>query len=118
MGAFRDAMYNTANRLLSVYGQSISVSRNNTSAFNPTTGVVANTTYTEYEGYGYPSQYKASQIDGSIIQQGDILLIFSCATAPLVNDVFTVGSKDYTALDIQNITAQGSNVIYKVQLRQ
>ncbi len=118
MGAFRDNVYNSALRLLTNFGQSISATRDNVGAFVPALGTVSDLADTTYSGYGYPSNYNTLQIDGTLVQQNDTLLIFSSTTAPLVNDVFVVGSKSYTALSIQNVSAQGENVIYKIQLRQ
>lgn len=118
MGAFSDRLYSTALRLLKQYGEAVTAVRDNTSGYDPNTGIVTDTTDTNYSGFGYPSNYNKFNIDGNLIQQDDILLILSSTTEPLVNDIFTVQSKAYTALTIQKITAQGQKIIYKVQLRQ
>jgi len=117
MGAFSDRLTATALRLLTQYGQFVACHRENTSSYNPSTGEVTITSRSDYDGYGYPSNYTLSQIDGVLVQQGDILLILSTTTEPEVNDICEVGAT-YTMLAIQKITAQGSNVVYKIQLRK
>jgi hypothetical protein len=104
--------------MLTKFGQSITVVRDVVASFDSATGTVTEGTDTTYSGYGYPSAYNASQVDNAIIKQSDTLLIFSSTTAPLVNDIFTVGSKVLTAVNVQTVSDQGVNVMYKVQLRQ
>jgi len=117
MTAFSDRMFATAQRMLTKYGQTVSVVRDN-GTFNAATGAMDTTSTTSYAGVGYPSNYRKSDIDGVIVQQSDTLLIFSSNTIPQVNDAFTVGTKTMTALDIQFVTISGENVVYKIQLRQ
>lgn len=124
---FANRLTNTARRLLTKYGQPVNVTRDATANFDPSTGAVTDTTDITYSGVGYPTNYsdyllgrQAGQVDigETIIRRGDILLIFSSNTEPQVNDVFEVESFNYTALSVKKITAQGVNVIYKIQLRQ
>lgn len=106
----------TASSLLTKYGETVFVVRENGS-FNPSTGVMGSTSPVNYSGVGYPSNYRKSDVDGDIIRRDDTLLIFSSVRVPELNDVFTVSGRDKTALDIQIITVSGTNVLYKIQLR-
>lgn len=110
-------MQSTASKLLTKYGQSIAASRTD-GTFNPMTGSTVNDEPTTYSGVGYPSNYSKQDIDGDLVRQDDTLLIFYSTTAPQLNDLFTVGSKVMTALSVQLVTLSGSNIIYKIQLRQ
>lgn len=116
--AFSDDMFDVGQELLIELGQSISVTRDVIGAYAPATGTVTDSSDTTYSGYGYPTNYRTNQIDGTLVKADDTLLIFSSSTVPLVNDIFTVGSKVLTAINVQKITAQGNNVLFKVQLRQ
>jgi len=118
MGAFSDRLTATALRLLTNYGQAIYCHKINTAAFDPETGEAAVLGRTDYDGQGYPSNYNRFQVDGVTILQGDILLILSTTTLPEVNDICEVSGTTYTMLNIQRITAQGNDVVYKIQLRQ
>jgi len=117
MGAFSDRMTATALRLLTQYGESVEVERRVTT-YDPATGTAEDLTPTTYSGKGYPSNYNKSEIDGVVIQQDDILLVLSTVEEPKPSDVMTVHGKEYTAIAVQLITAQGDDVMYKVQLRQ
>lgn len=118
MGAFSDKMTATALRLLTNYGQSVSVVRDNIASYTVATGAVSDSGDTSYSGYGYPEQYNSYLIDGVNVKQQDVKLTFSSTTQPAVNDIFTVGGVAYTAQNVERITAQGNNVVYVVQLRQ
>lgn len=115
---FSTNMKSVAERLLMAYGQSVSVVRDNIGSYDSSTGTVTDSSDTNYSGYGHPSNYQKQYIDGVLIQQGDVRLTFYSTTAPLVSDIFTVGGKAYTALNVETISAQGSDVYYIVQLRQ
>lgn len=116
--SFATTMQQTARTLLTKYGQAVSASRDVTSDFNTADGTVAVSTPVTYTGVCYPSNYNQNQIDGTIIQQDDILIILRTDIEPKVNDVLTTGGKAYTIISMQIITAQGLDIIYKCQVRQ
>lgn len=118
MGTFSDNLIVVANRLLTNYGQALTIVRDNVGAFDPATGTVTDNVDTSYTGVGHPSNYDASQIDGTIVQQDDIRLFFYSTTEPLVNDIFTIDAVAYTAQSVRKLKAQGDNILYIVQLRQ
>ena len=118
MEAFSTGLTAVGLRLLTTYGEAITVTRDVITSFSPANGTVSDGVDITYTGYGYPENYNNYSTDGLMVQQGDIKLTFSTTTQPLVNDIFTVGSVDYTALNVERITAQGSNIIYIVQLRK
>ena len=117
MGAFSDRLTATSLRLLKAYGQYIACHSEGYSAFDPATGEATATGRSDYDAWGYPSNYRLSQIDGNLIRDGDILLILSSTTVPQLNDIFDISGITYTALNIQRITTQGETVIYKIQVR-
>jgi hypothetical protein len=107
-----------ASRLLTEYGEDVDVSRPNIVLVDPSTGIATEAAPTTFSGVGHPSRYEKPYIDNITVLQTDIKLIFYSTTTPEVGDVFTVASEDYTALSVQKVRAQGSNVYYIVQLRQ
>lgn len=117
--ALSDEMATAALTLLTKFGQAISVVRN-TNTYDPATGDVTGESTTSYSGVGYPSNYVKRYVDGSTVAQGDILLIFASDSGedPRQGDVFTVGSIVYTAQNVQQVSVQGVNVVYKIELRQ
>lgn len=107
-----------ASRLLTAYGQSISVLKDVVASYTVATGAVVQGTDVTYTGYGHPQSYTKENIDGVLIQSGDIKLLFYSATQPSLNDIFTLDSLKYTAVQVSNKKVQGSNIYYEVQLRK
>lgn len=118
MADFYGNLAAVATRLLTSKGQSITFSREVQSAFNPTTGV-ATTSTTTFSGYGAAFDYNSSEIDGEIIQKGDIRLVLEAtATAPIIGDTCTIDSDAYRAMNVKPTSPAGTPVIYEVQLRR
>jgi hypothetical protein len=116
--SFSSNMQVVASRLLTQYGEDVDVSRPNIILVDPSTGIATEGSPTSFSGVGHPSKYETPYIDNITVLQTDIKLIFYSVTAPTVGDVFTLNSVDYTALSVQRVRAQGSNIYYIVQLRQ
>lgn len=111
-------MQATASRLLTQYGETVSVSRPNVLFVDPTTGVASEAAPTAYTGVGHPSVYQKPYIDNVTILSTDVRLLFYSTTTPVAGDVFTIDDTDYTAVNVLKTRAQGENIIYTVQLRQ
>jgi hypothetical protein len=116
--AFAADLQAVAESLLDQYGFSITVTRDVIGAYNTAAGTVTDSADTTFTGVGYPSQYNSQDIDGHVIRQHDIRLIFYSTTLPKVNDIFSVNSRSYTAQNVERITAEAEDIIYIVQLRQ
>lgn len=117
--SFATNLQATALRLLSKYGQAVAVRRVPIATAN-INGTVTEGAEVEYAGYGHPSLYSNFLIAEGIVNQGDIRLLFYPTTAvtPQTNDIFDVGGREYTALNVTIHPAQGSNIYYTIQLRQ
>lgn len=69
--------------------------------------------------YGYPESYSNAEIDGTIIQRGDIKLICSAgALRPIVGWLCLLDSVNYRVMNCDPIRESGVDVIYYVQLRK
>ena len=69
--------------------------------------------------YGYPESYSNAEIDGTIIQRGDIKLI--CTAGPLrpvAGWLCLLDSANYRVMNCEPIRESGVDVIYYVQLRK
>ncbi len=119
MGAFANNLSATAFKLLSTYGQLITGIRKNLEDYSELTGTVNELPSTEYTGFGYPENYTSYLIDNVLIKQQDIkLTLYSATEVPVVNDIITVSGVSYTAQNVEKVTAQGTDLIYIVQLSQ
>lgn len=104
--------------LLSDLGQQLTFTRYSSLDYNVITGGVDPVTSTTYTGYGHPSSYSVAEIDGEIIRRDDVSLLLYSTTIPLLQDITTIDNIIYKVLSVDYIKAQGSNIIYKLQLRK
>ena len=114
---FSSRMSGTAERLLTAYGTSISVSRTTSSDYNTVTGDVTEAT-TTYSGFGNPDTFNFQEIDNVNILSTDIKLLFRSDTAPLVGDIITLRYSTYRVLNVGIAIAQDTDILYTLQLRK
>ncbi len=62
--------------------------------------------------------YTANQIDGNIIQAGDLQVFLDSAYKPLINDVFIIDTDRYVALNIEKYKPSSTALAYKIQVRK
>jgi hypothetical protein len=114
---FLSGMQSVANKLLTKYGESVTFTRTS-STLNPVTGATTSTTST-FSGYANPMPFETGEVDGSLIQYGDIrLLVESVSSAPNPDDVVTFRSEDYRVMMSTPISTQGGDAAYKVHARK
>lgn len=115
------SLADTASKLLRANGEAVTIALPDAApAFDPITGEPqAAGTPTELSGFGYPSAYRASEIDGTVVQAGDTKLILELLTArPVVNAIATVDGQDWRIMAVQPIRKSGADVLYICQLRR
>lgn len=107
-------------RLLKAKGEAVQVTFPASPTFDPITGEVVTGGVPELvlDGYGYPSQYKAADVDGTVIKSGDVRLVLGVMdTRPVAGCAVLVDGVTYRAMNITAIREAGSDVLYIVQLR-
>jgi len=116
---FATNMTATAHKLLLAYGQSISFDRVVEGAFVPSTGAVGSGTHTTYSAYGAPAATPDNEINGTTTVQGDlnIWLEANASYTPVIGDVASLTGQAFRVLAITPYYAQGSIVLYKLQVR-
>lgn len=107
----------TTNRLLTQRGEAVTFVRGNEGAFVPSTGGVASGSATTFTGVAHPSPYSKDEIDGTIIKRSDVKIIVYTGSIPLVGDKVILRSKDYRIEHIDFISVEGTDIIYRCQLR-
>lgn len=118
MSKFYENLQNTASRLLKSKGQSLSFTRNVETAFNPATGVKTNSDFS-FTAYGAAFDYKLSEIDGTVIEAGDIRLMLEKTTnAPLKGDSVKVDTVNYRVMDVMKSSPAGTITHYTCRLRK
>lgn len=115
---FYGGLKSVASSVLADKGQNLTFSREGDTAFDPKTGI-STTTPTSFTGYGASFNYNTKEIDGSLIQNGDIkLLLEATATAPITGDQVTIDSIIYRVVNIKTTSPAGEIVVYNLQLRR
>ena len=115
---FYSELAETALELLTEFGQAVTINRETSSSFDPTLGIDT-TASSSFTGKGAAFEYKAMQIDGTIVQAGDIQLYLNAtATVPLIDDRITIDSATYQVMNVEQINPAGTPVLYIIQLRK
>ncbi len=113
----------TANRLLTRFGQAVTLTKTVQGSYDPTTGLITNTTTTQ-TGTGAVMEYNNRNVDGTLIKQGDRQLLLSpflasggSLVAPAVGDTVTIGGTVYTVTQVKQVNPAGTCVMYDANLR-
>ena len=109
----------TAARLLTKYGQTVTLSRETSGTFNPVLGSYASPSATSWTGKGAAFNYNKNEVDGTQIRADDLrLTLEAVSTPPITGDTVTVNGIDYTAVGVTTTSPGGTVVKYDVQLRR
>ncbi len=100
-------------------GEPVSIAFAGTPAFDPITGeAVAPVGGQTVNAYGYPAGYIQSDIDGTVIQAGDIRLTLELINPrPQVGCMATVDGTTYRVMNVRMVRKADEDVVYVLQLR-
>ncbi len=109
----------TAARLLAQYGEPLTVTFTDWAEYDPITGAdIGSSTTSTVNAVGYPSAYRTKEIDGVVIQAGDIRLILELITpVPVVGCLVAIDGTTYRIMDIKSVRLSGANIIFICQIR-
>lgn len=109
----------TAKRLLTRYGEPVTLTKPGEPSFDPVTGEpVAGTGGAVYTAKGYPGRYMQTDIDGLSVQQNDIRLTMELISErPEQGWAALVDGITYRVMDVRAVRKAGEDVIYICQLR-
>lgn len=111
----------TALKMVNRFGAAVTITRRTQGAYNSTTSTYAVTESTE-AAMGVVENYKPREIDGTLIQAGDIKLVLAAQgiTEPSINDKVTLSNGvRYTVKGAPDIVKPGDTaIIYTLQLRR
>ena len=108
----------TASKLLAKFGQPITVQVFQGNTSDPITGGKTET-YTNATGNGVTLGYKGSEVDQSMILDGDIkLIIENLAIEPTVNSKVPIDGKTYRVKNKMKVKPKDLNIYYELRLRR
>jgi hypothetical protein len=116
--SFYQDMQNTAAELLASFGQTVTLSRQEVSDYDPATGS-ATFTATLQSAPGALFDYGSRDIDGTLIKRGDKKLLIAALgiTAPQVDDTVTVNGVVYTIVHIIATNPAATAIMYICTIR-
>lgn len=106
----------TALRLLTKYGQSVTVTNITTGAYDPNTGTQSTTTSTSTPK-GLLTQHRAQDVDGTMIMRGDKKLLLDASAAIKTDDTVTVNNTVYTVVGLNEIKPAATRVLWICNVR-
>lgn len=117
--SFSTNLIAVARRLLNSYGEELTFTRVTEGAYNVADGTVAAGTTTNYTADCAPVDYNTDEVDDKTILKNDIGLWIEkpASETPAVGDTVVLNSKTYRVVSIETLRAQGTDIVYKAQLR-
>ncbi len=117
MTVFYDNMVATAARLLSKFGQTVTITYSTSETYTIATQTNAKITST-FTGKAVVNQFDTSEVDNESILATDMRMILEqTSRAPEVDNTVTVGSVVYRLLNVTTISPGGTDIVYICQLR-
>lgn len=110
---------NTASKMLTKFGQSVTHTIRTAGTYNPATGglTVTETTQTVKAAL---FDYGNEEIDGMLIVAGDKRALVAALeiTAPKMDDTLTVSSVVWTIKSVKELNPSGTSVMFELQVRK
>ena len=106
-------------------GQSMTLTRTTVGTFDPVTGspgtpvVQAWTVYGITKNYNSQRRLSAQNAPGSLIMSGDKMTVIGAEVVePIPGDVLTIMGKAWTVIAVDELSPQGSALMYTAQIRK
>lgn len=117
--SFSTNLIAVARRLLNTYGEELTFTRVAEGAYDPSNGTVGAGSTTNYTADSAPVAYNANEVDNTTIKANDIGLWIEkpASETPAVGDTVVLNSATYRIINIETYRAQGTDIVYKAQLR-
>ena len=110
----------TALRLLTRFGQALTVTRETPGAYDPVTGTDAAGTSQTWTPQGVKLDYSQREVDGTSIKAGDQRVYMSAEAGldPEAGDLVTIGSEAWRVVVSRTLAPAGVAVLLDVQVRR
>jgi len=88
-------------------------------AYVPGSGTPAQTTI-DYPVFGVLTNYKSGQVDGTLVQVGDMQVIVGgpLSPRPEAGNLLHISGELWGIVAVQRVAPDGTDIIYKVQIRK
>lgn len=113
-----DALAATATRLLTEHGQAITIRRTTTGTYAPSTDTYTGSTTTTLTARGVVRDYRADQIDGTVIRRGDRVVVIDATVTPTLADEVLLDGAYWSIVSIQTASPAGTPLSHTLQVRR
>ena len=106
-------------RLIEKFGKALTLTRQSSGSYDPSTGSATVTTTTQ-AAHGIRTSWAAQDIDGSLIKSGDLKIVLAASgltTAPQVDDTITFDSTVYTIKGVYPVCPADVVIVYNLNVR-
>lgn len=113
------ALADKAQTLIKSKGQTITFTRGGAIEIDPATGEETGSVAQTLTADGVLLNYKKSEIDGSVIQQGDAKIIMAAqGFTPVIGDTVDANGLLWRVMDVMPLSPAAVDVIYTLQVRK
>ena len=118
MSGFYTGLQKTAKKLLTKYGKTVKIIREEDGVYDPATGAITASTKV-FSGFAAVMQYQSKDVDGTNILSSDVkILIENLSTEVKVGDIVEVAQgEQYSVVSPAKISPAGINVMTTIQAR-
>lgn len=119
MSADYSELLATASQAIRDNGRPLTLRKVTTGAYDASTGAPA-TTNADTACYGLETSYKASAIDGTRIQSGDVRMLLEAsalAAEPAAGDILLDGAQERRIVNVDRVKPGTLTVLYIAQVR-
>jgi hypothetical protein len=120
MGFYERQRDGVAKKLIAKYGQAMTLRVITPGAYDPDTRLTADPVTTDYPIKGIAEEYKLSEVDGTVIQNGDKKILISAsglAVRPLPEHIVIMSGEVWQVINCTPLAPGGVAVTYSLQLR-
>ena len=108
-------------KTLKAQGQAMALTRTTPGVFDPVTGSIGTPVVQAWTVYGITKNYKAGIINAanSLILSGDKQAIIGAEVVePVPGDVLAIMGKSWVVIAVDDLSPQGSALLYQAQVRK
>ncbi len=116
--AFYNRMASTATRLLTKYGADVTAQRTTGATLDPVAGTYSGGTTSTVTAKGIMADYRTEMIDGTVIQQGDRMIIINDGFTPAIDEQVTINGTTWQTINIETKQPTSVDIVHILQVRK
>lgn len=116
--SFYEGMAKTATNLITKFGKAVTFKRETGGTYDPVTGATTPPVVELFYPPGIWQTINAENIDGTLIQAGDRMVVIDASFAPEMTDKVLINSTYWNIVNISDKNPAGIPLAYNIQVRK